>query len=475
MSSASKKSSICHSNYYESIPAYVKQLNFGQILGHNLKIHQSRHEIVTNNNAENFLPPDKELFVNEWIRKHEHNFFNEDNLVYPTSPVLGTSLGKRTPSSPIVGDRRKRPRKRLSLNDTYHEEDNSNPVNVNRLKNKANILYSSFLLNHTEQSASKVQKIREQISRKPSICHESPSCNCISKSQILNANTHSQESPSTSCVQKSPILNAKLRLRKLRQKRVSAKKSFKSSIRLDETFESRNYHKKKNNLKSEECDFISKIPMIVNTSDEKSSDAQFEEKTIDDKRYDAEEIEDENSNESERIEIYDKTQLTNHKSKGEISPSHITEIENDSSTKGSILIVTESPQLPEDNESTFIQDETDKDESASNFIEDVDTPDIVFTNNLKIESVKAKDKVLLSCRSSSKDSDETFFSGAESFQCRDRQPTQKISKILSIKNKTDGLFQINNVISSETVSPKPLVEPFSNILKSEKKKRKLKK
>ncbi|XP_033225722.1 uncharacterized protein LOC117178404 [Belonocnema kinseyi] len=376
MSSVKKKSSLHESEL--SKPKYVKKLNFGQRLESNLKIDQE----IAEKNAGNCLAEkrDNQSFVNEWLSKNE-GFFEADNFVYPSSPVLGSSFTKRTPGSPIVGNLRKR-RRRFSFKETPSEKG------------------FSELLDHPKRKNASVNS-----------CQSSPTAQSGSQENMPLFN-------------KSPVLVDKVGSRKFRKKRLSAGKT--GSVKLDNSLQS----------------------VSVETS-------KFHEREVI-------RDEDEETFYEEKVE--------------EIVEDKIEELESVHNSKSSakdFCVFKKSPKVFEDDESTFIEEVTESEETQSDFIEDVDTPDVFF-NNLKEKPVILKEKIPVRCQSPSKDSEETFFSGAGSCQSQFRQqPSQKISEISSSKIKADSLSQAYNIIV-EAESPKN-VESFVNILKTEEKKRRLKK
>lgn len=364
MSSAKKKS---RHESEPSKPGYVKKLNFEERLEPNLKIDTKIAEIAEKN-AGNFLPDkqDNQSFVNDWLSKND-GFFEAD-FVYPSSPVLGSSVTKRTPGSPIVGNFRKR--RRFSFKKTPSEK------RLSDLPDHPKNVQNSCLSNPAEQSGSFQEK-------KP----------------FFN---------------KSPVLINKVRSRKFRKKRLSEGKA--ASVKLDTL---------------------------------KSVTEKFEEKEV---------IQEEEETFFEEI-VEDKIEEES--------------LNGFKSSAKDFCVFRKSPKF-EDDESTFIEEVTESEETQSDFIEDVDTPDVFF-NNLKEKPVILKEKIPKKSKSPSKDSDETFFSGAGSCQSQFRQQaSQKISEISSSKIKADSLSQVYNIVV-ETESPKNFVESFVNILRTEEKKRRLKK
>ena len=342
---------------------------------------------------------DKESLVNDWLRNNEGNFFNQDNVVYPSSPILNSSIiNKRTPRSPIIGNLKKRPRKSLSSRGIESEKGNSN-LDIDHPKRKNASLSLSYLSNHTEQNGSRVQRSQEN------------------NLQLLRS-----QSPTNGS--KSPVLNDKVRLRKLRQKRLSEGQNTTGSLKLDSSLNSDKCFKSKRDVRLENSDQLLRIS-IVNTPDKKSN-SKFDEREIIQPEGIENEIFSEEEVDEEIIVIDDKFE-----EEEEIEQS-----------------LNESMRIE-------VSDKTHDSDTVSDLIEDVDTPDVILVNNVKM-SVILKEKVAVPCQSPSKDSDETFFSRAGSCQSHRQQPSEKISQI-------------------ESMSPIPVVQSCVNILRSEERKRKAKK
>lgn len=416
MSSAVKKTSHCHDKSNRSRPATVrKKLNFDQSCS-NLQICYSKSAKKTSNKNV-AIKKTREVFVSEWLKKHEDDFFGTENIVYPLSPILSSSLTKRSPNSPIVENSSKRPRQHDS-----NEGNNSCQLDVCLKKQ-----HESHLLSPSRSQQNKFQM------------------------QEKSPDLFSSESPSTS-FKKSPILGGKILARKLERRR--------NLLRQNKTNEtSRTCNNSK--IQNEPIPNISTMTI----PDVKSNLSQIEEETF----FEVEQVENEEltikietrEDEEEILEGNLNDSLIIDSSEDTIPDSKLNEIERENEIKDYEI---------EEHDSTFIDEGSESEKSECFIIEDADTPGI-FANCV---NEKPTDENLPPIKSSM-DSQDTFFSKAESEQSQAIQLSQKISQISSTRFNRPNSSDVINIISNETSSPKPILESFCNILRSEKKKRRVKK
>ncbi|XP_043474692.1 uncharacterized protein LOC122506523 [Leptopilina heterotoma] len=250
---------------------------------------------------------------------------------------------------------------------------------------------------------------------------------CLSKSTTTTT--------TTTTMTKSPVLGGKILAKKLKRRKNHSKKS-KNNQSFDSTLK----------VKSE-------LNTTTNTVPERCNLSQIEETFFEEEK----EIKVEKEELSQLIEDWEEHSNQNLKTED-------IKIENSESITNDLSETTKEEII--DNNSLFIESVTDSEKSKSFIIEDADTPDIVnLANDLTTKKPQQDSKL-------PRDSQDTFFSQGESQE--HFLPSQRISEFSSTRINQPNSSELN-IINNESTSPKANLESFSNILRSEKKKRRLKK
>ncbi|XP_051168659.1 uncharacterized protein PF3D7_1120000 [Leptopilina boulardi] len=483
MSTIDKKtSSSCHhKNKKSSKPKVRQKLNFNddQPINSNLKIcypnyncENSKTNVLSNEN--------KQLLVSEWLMNEENDFIKSENLIsqstllndennisklenliFPSSPILSSSFTKRSSKSPIIKTTIKRPRRQLILDNDLNQVKNSLKIKKNDLFNLSSSL--------TDEN----QEIKFQIHEK-------------SPEKFFLTTT-----PTTSNIKKSPILGGKILAKKIeRQKNLSRQnktnetiKTVDSSLKfkiepnislteisndkcnlsqiVDETFFEEEEVKKE---VSEKIDNYEEVELKKEELTQKIDDFEEEEEKEEIKEETSQKIDDcEEEEEREEIKEEASQRIDDYEEEEEKKEKKLKE-EEEEEEEG-------SQRIDDDDDD---DDVIESEKSESFIIEDDDTPGVIVNNYCLKKTITNEN--ILSCKSPM-DSQDTFFSKAESQQSLlTIQPSQRISEISSTRyHHPNNSTEIINIISNETSSPKPILESFSNIVKSEKKKRKFKK
>lgn len=249
----------------------------------------------------------------------------------------------------------------------------------------------------------------------------------------------------TTTTTKSPVLGGKILAKKLERRKIHSKRTIHNDTNDAKSFDSTL------KVKSEMHTTTNTVPDKCNLS--QIDETFFEEEKIDVKIEKVEQL-------SQLIEDWEEISNQDLNLKTED-----IKIENSESITNDLSETTKEEII--DTNSLFIESITDSEKSKSLIIEDADTPDIVILNAKDLTRKKHQD-----CKLLPRDSQDTFFSQGESQQ--NFLPSQRISEFSSTKINQPNSSELN-IINNESASPKPNVESFSNILRSDKKKRKLKK
>ncbi|XP_076175134.1 vacuolar protein sorting 28 isoform X1 [Ptiloglossa arizonensis] len=490
-------------------PSHVRKLNFGQSIL-TLDVVKQFHEqkngvLLTDRNVAIIPSTKKNEFVRNWIETHKNRVLDSDESSQ-TSPILGSSVTKRTVRSPIFGTRRKRTRGKYSSNgntidDSEHTCWNNTGSQINKeifnvsaeynkykkvdctnIEKKENVKRNLF---NFETSTNSVKENDTNTSpvldkscysykrRRRKFGDESSPRKALDRIENKCAKTSTKTSTCTKIhdTNVSPVLDKNSYSRKNRRKKLK-------ETNLPETV----FNKAESscidaNVNTETSRELVQSQYLDNKYKIMSSQKQFELIRKLENSFQNDKLESFESKSSRISEdsIVSDSLVSEGKLNIEDSPKDIKDV-----------VKMEIESSNEDDNCTSFVNIHDIDENLSARIEDADTQDVVsiveiHNHNLMYNLTHLPSKPASICsQTSTKDSDKTFFSKAEEFPPRAIHLSQKISQISSqissqINDPMDNNSIESRIVISTQESPQrtdPDPSMHLNLLDFGKKKRK---
>nr|XP_003706179.2 PREDICTED: uncharacterized protein LOC100875201 [Megachile rotundata] len=469
-------------------PSYVRKLNFGESILTLNTVRQFQGQkdgrLLIDKNVASIPCTAKIDFVRKWIESHEECVLNSNNDLQ-LSPTLGSSMTKRAETSPVFGNRRKRVRKKSSLNDSTINNDDrsrfselsnkeiSSPsigcnkrIKIDTNSSKENIRKRLFQSSNIVASPVLDRKCYGYKRRRKRLNNES-----VRRSVLEQIENKQMENTKSACVDRevsgqrqSPVLVKNCHYSSKKGRRKSSQLQLPFSDRAESNYLDSNMNSVASyNLPPSQYPEIKfkimctqKQRQLIKRLEDSLKEDDVDSSTSKDSKASKEVVESNSTTPNTKLHIED-------------SPRNV---------KDTVKIETESSKSDDDNCNDIANTSSDNtDCNLSDLIEDTDVQDVEST----IKNCKRDEKhgfhIVISKPGSlnsqmTKSSDQTFFEKAEHVE----RSSQKISQVSTQVNDATDIksSQSGVVISTETSPGKTYTDPAVqlNLLDSGKKRKK---